>query len=221
MSTRVVFPTLLLLTFLLFVIPSSALYFPEGSHNRGGLRPLTGGTITIDTPSRLVRRQTTPTSTLKPVMSVQNTTDWSADTNRACVANINITSIINPAGVVPCYNVISFDPNNGVFISEVRLFQVVSMEQQSVMSTASGSGVLLEFPHATIQSSPTMEQLLQFLNNRKIRRQSTDTNQINFVQSFLMNGTADVTQKYTCHFRKISLLLASIQNNFLLLRPRP
>jgi hypothetical protein len=129
---------------------------------------------------------------------VQNTTDWSDETNSDCVAAMNITSIINPAGVIPCYNVLSFDPNNGMFISEVRLFQVVSMEQQDIMNSASGSGVLFEFPHATIQSSPSMQELLQFLEKQSLaKRQTSGTGQVNFVSSFLMNGTADVTQKYS------------------------
>jgi hypothetical protein len=159
--------------------------------------PSTGGTVTIDLPSRLVRRQTTPSSTLKPVITVQNTTNWSEDTNKACIAGINMTSIINPAGVVPCYNVLSFDPNTGVFISEARLFQVVSLEQQGVLATATGSGVLFEFPHATIEGSPTMQQLQQILNKQNVKRQTNDAGQINFVTSFLMNGTADISQRYT------------------------
>ena len=69
------------------------------------------------------------------------------------------------------------------------------MEQPSVVSSATGSGVLFEFPHATIQDSPSMEQFLQFLDKPTVQKRDT-TGQINFVTSFLMNGTASINQKY-------------------------
>lgn len=183
--------------FLLFTIASHALYFPPGSHNaRHGHS--TGGTVTINPPTKLVRRQTTPSSTLKPIISIPdiNATDWATQTNQLCTAAINITSITNPAGVVPCYNVLSFDPNNGGFLCEVRLFQVVSMEQPQIMAGSFGSGVLFEFPHAEIAASPAAESISQMLTAGKIRKRQSSLGQVNLVDAFYMNGTADITQQY-------------------------
>ena len=111
---------------------------------------------------------------------------------------MNMTSITNPAGVIPCYNVLSFDPNTGNFLSEVRLFQVVSMEQQSVLAGVTGSGVLFEFPHAQITSSPgsdDIDALLESMNAMLVKRQNANIGQVNIVDAFLMNGTADITGK--------------------------
>ena len=114
--------------------------------------------------------------------------------------SLNLTSITNPAGVVPCYNVLSFDPNTGVFLSEVRIFQIVSMEQQSVLAGATGSGVLFEFPHAQITSSPgaaNLDVTLEKMNAMLIKRQNSNIGQVNVVDVFYMNGTADISQRYS------------------------
>jgi len=66
------------------------------------------------------------------------------------------------------------------------------MAQASVLAASTGSGVLFEFPNAIIESSMDMPQLHNILR----KRQTADPGQINLVTSFLMNGTADMTQ--TC-----------------------
>ena len=164
-------------------------------------RRSTGGTITLDPPTRIVRRQVSPSSTLKPMISISDTnaTDWANQTNQLCIDAINMTTVTNPAGVVPCYNVLSFDPNTGMFLSEVRLFQIVNMVQPSVMASATGSGVLLEFPHAQINGSPGQDSISSMLAKRGIKldkRQDTSMGQVIVVDAFYMNGTADITQGY-------------------------
>jgi hypothetical protein len=195
MLTQVVF---LLFTLAIFTVSSNALYFPDGSHNRP-VFPATGGSITLDPPSRIVRRQTTPSSTLQPTMSV-NITNWADQTNQLCINAINVTSITNPAGMVPCYNVLSYDPNTGVFLSEVRLFQIASMEQANIMSSVTGSGVLLEFPSAEITSSPGLQTITTLLGKRAarlLRRQtSSSATQAALVDAFYMNGTVAATPAY-------------------------
>jgi hypothetical protein len=111
------------------------------------------------------------------------------------MAAINESAIINPAGLVPCYNVLLFDPNTGMFISEVRLFQVVSLEQPALLEQVTGSGVLFEFPYAQITSSPDESSVLGKRSTRLVRRQ-TPQGQVNLVQTFYMNGTAEVDNKY-------------------------
>ena len=185
------------LLFTAFIFSTDALFFPDGSHNRP-IFPATGASVTLDMPSRIVRRQTTPSSTLQPVMSV-NMTDWADETNELCTAAINVTSITNPAGMVPCYNVLSYDPNTGIFLSEVRLFQIASMEQSSVMSAVTGSGVLLEFPYAEITSSPGIQIVTNMLGKRAarlLRRQASSSSQPTLVDAFYMNGTANINQGY-------------------------
>jgi hypothetical protein len=194
MLTRVV----LLLNILLLALCTNATFFPDGSHNRPAF-PSTGGIIALeDPPTRLVRRQASPSSTANPVIQITNTTDWSDQTNQLCMASFNITSITNPAGVIPCYNVLWFDPNTGMFLAEVRLFQVVNMMQSSILAKATGSGVLFEFPHASITSSPGQDDIntiLDKMNAMLVRRQTPEIGQVNIVDAFLMNGTADITQK--------------------------
>jgi hypothetical protein len=99
-----------------------------------------------------------------------------------------------------------------MFISEVRLFQVVDLVQQAVVSGATGSGVLFEFPHATIQNGPSMEQFMLSLT----KRQNTNDGGggINLITSFLMNGTADISQKYD--FPPRVLTLVSRRSNYFL-----
>lgn len=196
MLTRVVF----LLNILLLSLHTHATFFPDGSHNRP-IFPATGGIITLDekTPTRLIRRQASPSTTANPIVQISNTTDWSDQTNQLCMASFNVSAITNPAGVIPCYNVLWFDPNTGMFLAEVRLFQVVNMMQTSVLSKATGSGVLFEFPHASITSSPGSDDLSTVLNEMNamlVRRQTQEIGQVNIVDAFLMNGTADITQKY-------------------------
>jgi hypothetical protein len=193
MLTPVVF-----LISLLFTITSNAVYFPPGSHNGVAHHPSTGGTITIDPPSRVVRRQTSPSSTLKPIISVTDTnvTDWASQTNQLCINAINVTSITNPAGVIPCYNVLSFDPNTGAFISEVRLLQVSSMVQPGVMANSSNTGILFEFPHAEITNTPELGSITNLFVKRAIGKRQASLGQINVVDAFYMNGTADITQRY-------------------------
>jgi hypothetical protein len=193
MLTPVVF-----LISLLFAITSNALYFPHGSHNGLARRPSTGGTITVDPPSRVVRRQTSPSSTLKPIISVTNTnlTDWGSQTNQLCINAINMTSITNPAGVIPCYNVLSFNPNTGAFISEVRLLQVASLVQPGVMADSSNTGILFEFPHAGITNTPEAASIPNLFGKRTITKRQTSLGQVNVVDAFYMNGTADITQQY-------------------------
>lgn len=186
-----------ILLFTTLIFSSNALYFPDGSHNRP-VFPATGGSVTLDLPSRIVRRQTTPSSTLQPIISV-NMTDWADETNQLCTAAINVTSITNPAGMVPCYNVLSYDPNTGNFLSEVRLFQIASLEQSSVMSTVNGSGVLLEFPDAEITNSPGIQTITSMLGKRAarlLRRQASSSSQPILVDAFYMNGTANINQQY-------------------------
>jgi hypothetical protein len=115
------------------------------------------------------------------------------------MASFNVSAITNPAGVIPCYNVLWFDSNTGMFLAEVRLFQVVNIMQSSVLAKATGSGVLFEFPHASISSSPGSDDIntvLDQMNTMLVRRQTTEIGQVNIVDAFLMNGTADITQKY-------------------------
>jgi hypothetical protein len=115
------------------------------------------------------------------------------------MASFNVSAITNPAGVIPCYNVLWFDPNTGMFLAEVRLFQVVDIMQSAVLAKATGSGVLFEFPHASITSSPGSDDInavLDKMNAMLVRRQTTEIGQVNIVDAFLMNGTADITQKY-------------------------
>ena len=154
--------------------------------------------MTLDSPTRIVRRQTTPSSTLQPVISV-NATGWDDQTNQLCTAAINVTSITNPAGMIPCYNVLSYDPNTGIFLSEVRLFQLVALEETSVMSGVTGSGILLEFPSAEITSSPGIQTISSMLGKRArglVRRQASSPAQATLVDAFYMNGTADITRGY-------------------------
>jgi hypothetical protein len=195
--------TVLLFLLSLFPPQTHALFFPDGSHNHP-VFPSSGSIIALEPPTKVVRRQTTPSSTLQPVISVTNATGWADQTNQLCMNSLNLTSITNPAGVVPCYNVLSFDPNTGVFLSEVRIFQVVSMEQQTVLAGATGSGVLFEFPHAQITSSPGADNLvtvLESMNAMLMKRQNSNLGQINIVDVFYMNGTADITQKYVSEQR--------------------
>jgi len=195
MLTQVV---VLLFTLSIFTVSSNALYFLDGSHNRPVL-PATGGSITLDPPSRIVRRQATPSSTLQPTISV-SMTNWANETNQLCIDAINVTSITNPAGMVPCYNVLSYDPNTGVFLSEVRLFQIASLEQANIMSSVIGSGLLLEFPHAEITSSPGTQAITTLLGKRAaglLRRQAgASATEATLVDAFYMNGTAAVTPEY-------------------------
>lgn len=86
-----------------------------------------------------------------------------------------------------------------MFLAEVRLFQVVNIMQSAVLAKATGSGVLFEFPHASITSSPGSDDInavLDKMNAMLVRRQTTEIGQVNIVDAFLMNGTADITQKY-------------------------
>jgi hypothetical protein len=185
-------------TFLLLSIHAQAVYFPVGSHNRGPVVPATGGTITMDPPTRIVRRQTTASSTLQPVIAVQNTTDWSSQTNQRCQAAVNTSTITNPAGVYPCYNVISYDPNTGIFLAEVRMLQVVNMMQSSVLSSVTGSSMLFEFPDATVTNNIGTDSFVSTLGKREIklvRRQTSTQGQVNIVDSFLLNGTTDISKK--------------------------
>ena len=198
MLTRVVLFTALFL----FSGTSQAVYLLPGSYNHGAHGAVsTGGTITLDPPTRIVRRQVNPSSTHKPIISISSTnaTNWANETNQLCMNAINMASITNPAGVVPCYNVLSFDPNTGMFLSEVRLFQIVSMVQSSVMASAMGSGVLFEFPHAEIHGSPDGQRLPSALAKRDLklgRRQDPSMGQVNVVDAFYMNGTAEITKGY-------------------------
>ena len=198
MLTQVVLFTALIL----FTVTSQALYFPAGSHNHGTHGAASaGGTITLDPPTRIVRRQENLSSTLKPVIAISDTdvANWGIQTNQLCMGAINMNSVTNPAGVVPCYNVLSFDPNTGIFLSEVRLFQIVSMVQSSVMASAMGSGVLFEFPHAEIHGSPDGQRLPRALAKRDLklgRRQDPSMGQVNVVDAFYMNGTAEITKGY-------------------------
>ena len=198
MLTQVVF----FVTFLFLSITPQALYFLPGSHNIDvSLAASTGGTITLDPPTRIVRRQVNPSSTLKPIISIPyaNVAGWANQTNQLCMNAIDITTVTNPAGVVPCYNVLSFDPNTGMFLSEVRLFQIVSMMQSSVMASATGSGVLFEFPHAQINGSPGENSIANMFAKRGMKsekRQDPRMGKIIPVDAFYMNGTADITQGY-------------------------
>jgi hypothetical protein len=189
--------------FILFLcIPLSAgLFFPDESHGNP-VFDISNIATTVDLPSRMGPRQSTPSDTLQPVMSV-NLTDWADQTNELCIAAIDPSSILNPAGLVPCYNVLMFDPNTGNFISEVRLFHVAAVEQANVMSqTLGSSGVLFEFPHAEITDSPGLEAIANVLGKRQVRRQvklferQNVTAGITLSQSFYLNGTADITQSY-------------------------
>jgi hypothetical protein len=189
MLTLAVFYTVLLF----FSVHTQALFFPAGSHNRGPSAPATGGTLTArDPPTKIIRRQTTPSSTLQPIIAVQNTTDWGAQTNQLCEASVNTTFISNPAGVYTCYNVLSFDPNTGVFIAEVRMLQIVQMENQVMLGQVTGSNILFEFPDATVTNNAGSDSLKR--RNVLSKRQSAA--QINVASSFLLNGTADTTKKY-------------------------
>ena len=181
----------------LFTLHTHAVFFPDGSHNHP-VFPTSGSVVTLEPPTRIVRRQTTPSSTLKPIISVTNTSDWADQTNQLCMNSLNLTSITNPAGVVPCYNVLSLDPNTGMLLAEVRIFQVGSMEQQSLLAGATGSGVLFEFPHAQITGSPggNLDATLEKMNAMLMKRQTSNIGQVNLVDVFYMNGTADITQKY-------------------------
>jgi hypothetical protein len=113
---------------------------------------------------------------------------WVDDTNTLCLNAINASAIINPAGVVPCYNVLMWNPNNGQFLSEVRLFQMQQLVDQSVMDRATGSSVLFEFPDATITGSPGDADIVNLLSTR-------DNGDVSIVDAFYMNGTVDLTQK--------------------------
>jgi len=188
MITLVVF-----LQLLLFSAHSTALFFPQGSHNRGPPRLATAGTITLDPPTRLIRRQTPAASTLQPVVAVTNTTNWASQTNQLCQANVNTSTISNPAGVYPCYNVLSFNPNNGNFVAEVRMMQIVNMENQTSMASVTGSSILFEFPDATVTNMGGTDDLAGAMGTvgKLVRRQSTQ--QINIVSSFLLNGTAEIS----------------------------
>jgi len=71
-----------------------------------------------------------------------------------------------------------------------------------VLAGATGSGVLFEFPHAQITSSPGGENLdatLEKMNAMLIKRQNSNLGQVNIVDVFYMNGTADITQRYPCN----------------------
>ena len=204
----------LLFILTIFTVSSNALYFPDGSHNRPHF-PGTGGSVTLDPPSRIVRRQTTPSSTLQPTLSV-NMTDWADQINQLCIDAINVTSITNPAAMVPCYNVLSYDPNTGIFLSEVRLFQIVSMEQTNIMSSVTSSGVLLEFPNAEITSSPGIQTITNLLGKRAARllRRQASSAQATLVDAFYMNGTADVTQRAYIPIPREGLILVFRRKNY-------
>lgn len=199
-------------------ITAQALYFPPGSRNNDAHGAASiGGTVTLDLPTRILRRQVNPSSTLKPIISISDTnaTNWANQTNQLCMNAINITTVTNPAGVVPCYNVLSFDPNNGMFLSEVRLFQIVNMVQPSVMAGATGSGVLFEFPHAQINGSPGEDAIASMFAKRGIKldkRQDPSMGRVVVVDSFYMNGTADITQGYRPGW--ISIILGSLWSSF-------
>jgi hypothetical protein len=164
-----------------------ALFFPEGSHNHPSW------SSGFESPTRIVRKST-PSTSAQPIMSDLNSTDWSNQTNEECLAALNTSTIINPAGIAPCYNVLFFDPNSGNFISEVRLFQVISMEQPTLLSKVSSTGLLFEFPHAEITDSPGLNNITGLLSGGTMGRKRT--NQINLVDTFYMNGTADISGKY-------------------------
>lgn len=189
---------------------TSALFFPDSSHTNGyhaldARSNLDLLTLTVDIPPKLLLKRSStsssPSSSLLPVISVSNLTNWNETTNQLCIQAINTTEIDNPAGVVPCYNVLSFDPNTGIFLGEVRLFQVPSLVQDGVLAQTTGSGVLFEFPDATINSSP--DNITSFLGSaalqmrkRKLNRRqsgtSSTTGQTTLIDAFYMNGTADL-----------------------------
>jgi hypothetical protein len=186
MLTRVVF----LANLLFLAIPSFALFL------RGSPKFASIEEITVPPPSRLVRRGSQRQAT-QPVISISNTSDWPEETNQLCMNAINISTINNPAGVVPCYNVLSWDPNTGNFMSEVRLFQVVNLEQKSVLDQATGSGVLFEFPFATVTGVPSDANVSSLLMRRAIelsKRQNQNIGPVNNTSAFYLNGTADPNQ---------------------------
>lgn len=197
-----------------FLLPQStnALFFPDGSHNHPVLP--SAGSITIDIPSRILRRQSSPSTTTQPIISVpmNNISEWATQTNQLCIAKVNVTAIDNPAGVIPCYNVISWDPNTGAFVAEVRLFQVTNMEQPAVMADTSGSKVLLEFPRATLTDTPVLESVSALVGKRSVslvRRQASSPGQVNIVDAFILNGTADVTQGLLRRGRRVNCSISS------------
>jgi len=194
MRTQAVFITILAL----LSLSSSALYFPADSHNNPHF-PSTVAVVDSDIPpTRIVKRQVEASTTTTPIMSIStmNPAAWTSDTNTACLNAINASAIINPAGVVPCYNVLMYNPTNGEFLSEVRLFQVNNMVQASVVAGSTGSNVLFEFPHATINGSPGETDIQNLLTKRGVvLERASNIGDVTIVDAFYMNGTADITQR--------------------------
>jgi len=89
-----------------------------------------------------------------------------------------------------------YNPNSGEFLSEVRLFQVNKLVQASVMAGSTGSSLLFEFPHATINGSPGETDIQNLLTKRgAVLERANDNGDVTIVDAFYMNGTADTTQK--------------------------
>jgi len=70
------------------------------------------------------------------------------------------------------------------------------MVQGSVMAGSTGSSVLFEFPHATINGSPGETDIQNLLTKRDvILERASGIGDVTIVDAFYMNGTADTTQK--------------------------
>lgn len=70
------------------------------------------------------------------------------------------------------------------------------MVQTSVVDEATGSGVLFEFPHATIDGSPGDPDIQDLLSKRGLVRRAASDGDVTIVDAFYMNGTADITAGY-------------------------
>jgi hypothetical protein len=73
------------------------------------------------------------------------------------------------------------------------------MVQTSVLDEATGSGVLFEFPHATIDGSPGETEIQNLLTKRGLVRRAASDGDVTIVDAFYMNGTADITAGYYSH----------------------
>jgi hypothetical protein len=99
----------------------------------------------------LQKRQTGTGITFDASNSSLDLTAWNTDTSAACIAALaQLTAASNPSGTAVCYNIPSLETSSGVFMADLRLYQVAEPFAEFMGIASENIQVGLQYRGATV-----------------------------------------------------------------------
>jgi hypothetical protein len=157
-------------------------HLPNAMRRRGHHSSSVEGMMQRDV-DRILRRDSS-SDTLGSVSQPESTTNQTVAA--ACTAVLaTMTSVENAAGLAACYNILQYEPKQGVFEADLRLYQMFAPTGPFEGLTAGDIQIGLVYPTST-----TFQALTKRKMKRQIEgRQTTGATNVSEIQQYSLFGT--------------------------------